>query len=193
LLPDTLAHVFTVFVQRDEHVPSLQLLYHGPYAVLRRSLHHFTQQISDKVDKVLTLWLKPCNDPTEPPAKPQAKGHPPVVSLGDFPPQGVTTALWVHFAPPRAPEPHRNRFLLASRQGVFTPRRLSRPSSCPANTRPPGTGQTRPLALGPPASRSGRSPVEAITASSQTTTFLLIYVRHPLHMRGFRPCDTHCP
>ncbi len=49
-----------VFVRRDGHVPPLQPLYDGPYAVIRRSLHHFTLRIGDRVDKVSTLRLKPC-------------------------------------------------------------------------------------------------------------------------------------
>jgi hypothetical protein len=56
-LPDDLARAPMVFVRQDGHVPPLQPLYNGPYAVIRRSLHHFTLRIGDKVDKVSTLRL----------------------------------------------------------------------------------------------------------------------------------------
>jgi hypothetical protein len=70
-LPDDLACAPTVFVRRDGHVPPLQPLYDGPYTVIRRSLHHFTLRIGDKVDKVSTLRFKPCTDHTAPPALPK--------------------------------------------------------------------------------------------------------------------------
>jgi len=76
-LPDDLARAPTVFVRRDGHVPPLQPLYDGPYTVICRSLHHFTLCIGDKVDKVSTLRLKPCMDPTAPPALPRVRGRPP--------------------------------------------------------------------------------------------------------------------
>ncbi len=66
-LPDDLAFTPTVFMRRDGHVPPLQPLYDGPYAIIRHSLHHFTLCIGDKEDKVSTLCLKPCTDPTAPP------------------------------------------------------------------------------------------------------------------------------
>ncbi len=97
-LPDDLARAPTVFVRRDGHVPPLQPLYDGPYTVIRRSLHHF-----DKVDKVFTLRLKPCTDPTAPPALPRVRGRPPAaVRFQDFPPRGAAAARRVHFAPARA-------------------------------------------------------------------------------------------
>jgi hypothetical protein len=67
-LPDDLARAPTLFVRRDCHLPLLQPLYDGPYTVIRRSLHYFTLRIGDKEDKVSTLRLKPCTDPTAPPA-----------------------------------------------------------------------------------------------------------------------------
>jgi hypothetical protein len=51
-LPDALARMPTVFVRRDGHVPLLQPLYDGPYALLRRSLHHFILRIGDREDKM---------------------------------------------------------------------------------------------------------------------------------------------
>ncbi len=47
----------TVFVWRDRHVPSLQLLYDSPYFVLWQSLHHFSLKIGDKMDKIRLLLL----------------------------------------------------------------------------------------------------------------------------------------
>jgi len=76
-LPDALLRAPTVLVRRDGHVPPLQPLYDGPYAVLRRSLHHFTLQIGDRVDKISTSRLKPCADPTAAPAQPRRRGPPP--------------------------------------------------------------------------------------------------------------------
>ncbi len=49
-LPDDLARAPTVYVRRDGHIPPLQPLYDGPYAVVRRSLHHFTLRIGYKED-----------------------------------------------------------------------------------------------------------------------------------------------
>ncbi len=54
-LPDDLTRALTVFVRRDGHVPQLLPLYDGPYAIICRSLHHFTLRIGDKEDKVSTL------------------------------------------------------------------------------------------------------------------------------------------
>jgi hypothetical protein len=95
-----------VFVRRDGHVPPLQPLYDGPYAVIRRSLHHFTLRIGDRVDKVSTLRLKPCTDPAAPPALPRVRGRPPAaVRFRDFPPPGTEAVRRVHFAPELQAEP----------------------------------------------------------------------------------------
>jgi hypothetical protein len=100
-----------VFVRRDGHVPPLQPLYDGPYAVIHRSLHHFTLRIGDKVDKVSTLRLKPCTDPATPPALPRVRGRPPAaVRFWDFPPPGAVAARRVHFAPELPAEPRREPF-----------------------------------------------------------------------------------
>ncbi len=106
--------------RRDGHVPPLQPLYDGPYTVIRRSLHHFTLRIGDKVEKVSTLRLKPCTDPTAPPALPRSRGCPTAaVRFRDFPLPGAAAARRVHFAPQLPAEPHRNRFPLACRQGFL--------------------------------------------------------------------------
>ncbi len=119
-LPDDLAHAPTVFVRRYRHVPPLQPLYDGPYTVLRRSLHHFTLRIGDKEDKVSTLRLKPCTDPTAPPAQPRVRGRlPAAVRFRDFPPPGAAAARRVHFAPQQPAEPRQESFFLGTPPGVF--------------------------------------------------------------------------
>jgi hypothetical protein len=120
-LPDDLAHAPTVFVRRDGHVSPLQPLYDGPFTVIRRSLHHFTLRIGDKVDKVSTLRLKPCTDPTAPPALPRVRGRPPAaVRFRDFPPPGAMAACRVHFAPELPAKPRREPFSPGMPPGVFT-------------------------------------------------------------------------
>ncbi len=115
-LPNDLARAPTVFVRRDGHVPPLQPLYDGPYTVIRPSLPHFTRRIGDKEDKVSTLRLKPCTDPTAPPALPRVRGRPPAaVRFRDLRrPAGYTS--------PHSNQQNRagNRFPLARRQGYFT-------------------------------------------------------------------------
>ncbi len=117
-LPDALARAPTVFVRRDGHVLPLQPLYDGP--VIRRSLHHFTLRIGDKEDKVSTLRLKPCTDPTAPPALPRVRGSPPAaVRFQDFPPPGAAAARRVHFAPQQPAEPRQEPFSPGTPPGVF--------------------------------------------------------------------------
>ncbi len=107
-------------MRRDGHVPPLQQLYDGPYTVIRRSLHHFTLRISDKEDKVSTLRLKPCTEPTAPPALPRVRGRPPAaVRFRDFPPPGAAAAHWVHFTPQQSAEPRREPFSPGTPPGVF--------------------------------------------------------------------------
>ncbi len=119
-LPNDLARALTVFVRRDGHEPPLQPLYDGPYTVVRRSLHHFTLRIDDKEDKVSTLRLKPCTDPTAPPALPRVRGRPPAaVRFRDFPPPGAAAARRVHFAPQQPAEPRREPFSPGHRQGFL--------------------------------------------------------------------------
>jgi hypothetical protein len=140
-LPDDLACAPTVFVRRDGHVPPLQPLYDGPYTVIRRSLHHFTLHIGDKVDKVSTLRLKPYTDPTALPALPRVRGRPPAaVCFRDFPPPGAAAARRVHFAPEQPAEPRREPFSSGTPPEVF-----ARPPLF--STKPP---------LGPPATAECR-------------------------------------
>ena len=116
-LPDDLARALTVFVRRDGHVPPLQPLYDGPYTVIRPSLHHFTLRIGDKEDKVSTLRLKPCTDPT---ALPRVRGRPPAaIRFQDFPPPGAAAARRVHFAPELPAELRREPFSPGTPPGVF--------------------------------------------------------------------------
>ncbi len=70
-----------VFVRQGGHVPPLQPLYDGPYAVLRRSLHYFTLRIAalaTERTRCPTLRLKPCMDPYAPAAQPRVSGCPQV-------------------------------------------------------------------------------------------------------------------
>jgi hypothetical protein len=128
-LPPALADAPTVFVRRDGHVPPLQPLYDGPYAVLRRSLHYFTLQIGDKTDKVSTSRLKACSDPSAQPAAPRPRGRPPAVRFRDFPPPGATSQRRVSFAPPSTPGPQREPFPPGTPPGGF-----ARPAADPSST-----------------------------------------------------------
>jgi hypothetical protein len=101
-LPDDLARTPTVFVRRDGHVPPLQPLYDDPYTVIRHSLHYFMLRIGDKEDKVSTLRLKPCTNPTAPPALPRVRGCPPAAArFRDFPPPGAARPARNSRAPSR--------------------------------------------------------------------------------------------
>ncbi len=149
-LPNDLAHAPTVFVRRDGHVPPLQPRYNGPYTVMCRSLQHFTLRIGDKVDKVSTLRLKPCTDPTAPPALPRVRGRPPAaVRFRDFPPPGAVAARWVHFAPEQPAEPLREPFSPGMPPGFCTPRRHSQPHGRSARPQPPCAVKIIPLGLRP--------------------------------------------
>jgi hypothetical protein len=111
----------TLFVQWEGHVPLLQLLYDGPYAVLCRSLHHFTLRIGNKEDKVSTHRLNPCTDPTVPPAKPRTRGRQapsPLPSAFGILPHLAFLQL-AGYISPRHMQGNcaGNRFPLASRQG----------------------------------------------------------------------------
>jgi hypothetical protein len=125
-LPDSLASASMVFIRRDRHDPPLQLLYDSPYAILRRSLHHFTLQIDDKEDKLSTLRLKHCSNPTALPAQPRARVRPPAVSFQDFSPPGTAGARKVHFALSQAQEPRREPLPLVQPAGGF-----ARPAAIP--------------------------------------------------------------
>ncbi len=67
-----------------------------------------------------TLGLKPCTDPTAPPALPRVRGRPPAaVRFLDFPPPGAVAARRVRFAPQRPAEPRREPFFPGTPPGVF--------------------------------------------------------------------------
>jgi hypothetical protein len=109
-----------VFVRRDGHVPPLQPLYDGLYTVICGSLLYFLLRIGDKVDKVSTLWLKPCTDPTAPLALPRVQGHPPAaVCFRDFPLPGAVATCQVHFAPEQVAELRWEPFSPGTPPGVF--------------------------------------------------------------------------
>ena len=128
-------------MRRDGHVPPLQPLYAGPYTVICRSLHHFMLQIGDKEDKVSTLRLKLCTDPTAPPALPRVRGRPPPSASEIFHRRGP-------WRPAGYASPHSiqqnctgNRFPLARRQGfLYAPP----PFSSPSPLGPPATAERRP-------------------------------------------------
>ncbi len=149
-LPDDLARAPTVFVRGDGHVPPLQPLYDGPYTIIRRSLHHFTLRIGEKVDKVSTLRLKPCTDPTAPPALPRVRGRPPAaVRFRDFPPPatgGPPGTLCPTATSRTAPG---TVFPWHAARGFCTPRRRSRPHRRSVRPHRPSAVQIRPLGLRP--------------------------------------------
>jgi hypothetical protein len=139
----------------------LQPLYDGPYAVIRRSLHHFTLRIGNKEDKVSTLCLKPCTDPTATPAQPRVRGR---LLLGFFPAQDRGAPLGA-LRPTAA-----NRtapgivFPWPAARGFCTPR-CSQPRHRLARPQPPSAIQIRPLGLRPRG--LGGALWRLITASSQ--------------------------
>ncbi len=153
-LPDDLARATMVFVRWDGHVPPLQPLYDGPYAVIRRSLHHFTLRIGDKVDKVdkvSTLRLKPCTDPAAQPALPRVRGRPPAaVCFRDFPPPGAAVARRVPFAPELPAEPRQEPFSPGTPPGVFAcPAAILDHTATRPGPQPPSAVKIRPLGLRP--------------------------------------------
>ena len=68
-LPAKLLVASHVLVRHDSHVLPLALLYNGPYAVLRWSLHTFTIQMGDREEVVSMGHLKPCRTPHVVPAQ----------------------------------------------------------------------------------------------------------------------------
>jgi hypothetical protein len=151
-LPNDLARATMVFVRRDGHVPPLQPLYDSPYGVIRRSLHHFTLRIGDKVDKVSTLRLKPCTDPAAQPALPRVRGPPParrrtlpgLPTARDRggPPGTLRTRATSRTAPGTV-------FPWHAARGFCTPCRRSRPHRRSARPQPPSAVKIRPLGLRP--------------------------------------------
>ncbi len=133
-------------------MPPLRPLYDGPYAVIRCSLHHFTLRIGDKEDKVSTLRLKPCTDPTALPVLPRVRGRPPATSVSEiFPRRGPRRPAG--YASPHSNQQNRagNRFPLARRQGFL---HAPPPFSTPLG--PPATAERRPDETSrPPTSRPG--------------------------------------
>jgi hypothetical protein len=119
-LPDDLTRLPKVFVRRDDHVPPLQQLYVGVYAVLRRSLYHFTLRIGDKEDKVPTLRLKPCTAPLRR-WRSQGSGaaRSPLSASGIFPRRWPQRPAG--YVSPCSNQQNRagNRFPLASHQGFL--------------------------------------------------------------------------
>ncbi len=66
------------------------------------------------------LRLKPCTDPTAPPAEPRIRGRQSAaVRFRDFPPSGAAAACRVYFAPQQPAEPRREPFSPDQLPGVF--------------------------------------------------------------------------
>ena len=146
-LPNDLTRAPTVFVRRDGHVPLLQPLYDDTCAVICPSLHHFTLRIGDKEEKVSTLRLKPCSDPTAPPAQPRVRGRRP---LRRFSPARGRGGAPGTFCPTTASRTAPGTvFPWHAARGFCTPRRRSRPHRRSARPQPPSAVQIRPLGLRP--------------------------------------------
>jgi hypothetical protein len=182
-LPDDIARAPTLFVWRDGHVLPLQPLYKGPYATLRRSLHLLTLHIGDKVS---TLQLKPCNDPTVPPAQcsSQDQGSPTRCHpLPGFSPAGCHGGLQGTLRPAANGGTAPGTVSPSQLPGVF-----AHPAVFPAAAAArPGRDRRTDQTSRPLASRSGGSPVEVVTASSRTMTFLCICARYALRMHVGTP------
>jgi hypothetical protein len=120
----------------------------SPYTVLRRSLHHFTLRINNKEDKVSTLWLKPCTNPTGPPAQPRVRGRPPgAIRFQDFPPPGATASTFRNTTTSRTMPG--TVFPWPAARGFGAPRHRSRPRRCSARPQLLSAVQIRPLGLRP--------------------------------------------
>jgi hypothetical protein len=119
-LPDDLARASMVFVRRDGHVPPLQPLYDGPYAVIRRSLHHFTLRIG-------TRWTRCLHSDSNHARILQRRRRCPGFVAARPPPyaSGISRRRgpWrpAMYTSPQSYQPNRagNRFPLARRQGFL--------------------------------------------------------------------------
>ncbi len=91
-----------------------------------------------------TLRLKPCTDPTAPPAQPRVWGHPAAaVHFRDFPPPGTVAPRRVHFFFYSSQQNRAGkRFPLASRQGFL---HAPPPFSTMLPLGPPATAERRPV------------------------------------------------
>jgi hypothetical protein len=120
-LPAELLSAPLVWVRRGGLVPPLQLLYDGPYAVLRRGPHSFTIRVGSRDEVVAVSRLKACTAADATPGSPRRRGRPPR-SLRQscrnqgglvFRPAGLFTFLFSGAATRRS----RNRF--PNRRGGF--------------------------------------------------------------------------
>jgi hypothetical protein len=118
-------------------------------AAVRRPLHRHlplpaplhAARIGDKEDKVSTLRLKPCTDPTAPPALPRVRGRPPPPTSEIFHRRGPWRPAG--YASPHSIQQNRagNRFPLARRQGFL---HAPLPFSTPSPLGPPATAERCP-------------------------------------------------
>jgi hypothetical protein len=116
------------------------------------------------MDNVSTLRLKPCSDPTVPPAQPRARGLPPIVCFRDFPHQAGGVKGTFHHkgtAPGTAPGTALGTVAPWSvARGFCMPRHRSSANSSPARSQLPGSEYTRPLDLWTSCLEIWGSPVE---------------------------------
>ena len=124
-LPPALMSATMVFIRQDGRLPPLGPPYHGPYAVLGRSLRTFRIQVGDRVEVVSTSRLKPAfTTPAVQPAVPPRRGRPRKVQ----PPQ-TSPAAAAPLVPPRPPGPRRVSFLLVPH--IISPSQQAAPPPLP--------------------------------------------------------------
>ncbi len=136
-LPDDLAHALTVFLRWNGHVPPLQPLYDGPYAVLRSSLHHFMLRIGQGKGQGLHPPTQTLHRPYS--ATRAAQGQGPTARRHPLP--GFSPARGCGGPPGTLRPTAANRtgpgtvFPWPAARGFCTPRRRSRPTPPPACNR----------------------------------------------------------
>jgi hypothetical protein len=94
-LPAELLSTPLVWVRRGGLVPPLQLLYDGPYAVLRRGPRSFTIRVGSRDEVVAVSRLKACTAADATPGSPRRRGRP----LG-LRPGGLAATKRVSFSDP---------------------------------------------------------------------------------------------
>ncbi len=192
-LADDLTHAPTMFVRREVHVPPLQPLYDGPYAVLRRSLHHFTlciglSQGGQGVHSPAQALHRPhctacaaqgqgppaCRRPLPGFSPTRRRGGP----QGTFPPTAANrTAPGTVFPWPAA-------------GGFCTPCCHSRPRRSSAPPQLPSTDQIRPLGLRPRGLGGALWRLQDDLRGQRIFTRHSYYIPRPRHFCGC-VCDSH--
>jgi hypothetical protein len=138
-LPAELLSARLVWVRCDGPVLLLQLLYDGPYAVIRRGGRSFTLQVGSREEIFAGSRLKACTTADAVPGNPRRRGRP----LGKRP-SGSAAAKRVSFAHPFASTPlitapPRNgpRTVFLPRAEVFACPGPAPPSTSPQQRNPP--------------------------------------------------------